>query len=184
MSLCVFAALPIPDPVADEVLPLMDHVPGAHWRPRENLHVTLAFYGELDEPVIEGLDAELACLSAQGFELTLSGVGQFGRKEPTSLWLGVKDNPALRALAKACRRAGERAGAEMERRAYTPHLTLAYLKPAIDLVRLQRFEQRHSLWRSSSFSVDRFHLYSSHARKPGKANAYEIEAVYPLSRAR
>ena len=86
-------------------------------------------------------------------------------------------------MAKACRRADERAGAVMERRGYIPHLTLAYLAPAVDPVRLQRFEQRHSLWRSPAFTADRFHLYSSHARKPGKPNAYEIEAVYPLSRA-
>ena len=180
MSLRVFAALPIPDGPADEVMALMDHVPGAQWRPRENLHITLAFYGDQDEPVIEGLDAELACLGQARFEVTLAGVGRFGRREPSALWFGVADNPALNALAKGCRKAGERAGAQMERRVYTPHLTIAYLKPFMDLAPLQRFEQRHSLWRSQSFIADRVHLYSSHARKPGKPNAYEIEAVYPL----
>ena len=180
MSLRVFAALALPDVVADAVRPLMHHVPGANWRPQENLHVTLAFYGELDEPVVEGLDAELACISAPSFDVSLAGVGRFGRKEPTSLWLGVEENSALNALARACRKAGERAGVAMERRPYRPHLTIAYLKPMLDLAPLQRFEQRHSLWRSDMFRADRFHLYSSRARKPGKPNAYEIEAVYPL----
>lgn len=180
MSLRVFAALPIPDEIADPVLSLMDHVPGARWRPRENLHITLAFYGELDGLVIEGLDAELACVSRAGFELKLSGVSRFGRKEPSALWLGVEENSTLKALAKACRRAGERAGVQLERRSYLPHLTIAYLKPLLDLAPLQRFEQRHSLWRSETFRADRFHLYSSHARKPGRPNVYEIQAVYPL----
>lgn len=159
----------------------MDHVPGAKWRPRENLHITLAFYGELDEPVIADLDAELACLPARPFPLRLAGGGHFNQGgAATSLWLGVEENPALRDLARRCSKAARAAGFTPERRAYTPHLTLAYLGADVEPVRVHRFEQRLSLWKSSAFTADRFHLYSSRARKPGKANVYEIEAVYPL----
>jgi 2'-5' RNA ligase len=180
MSLRVFAALPIPDPIADEVMALMDQVPGANWRPRENLHITLAFYGELDEPAIHDLDAGLACLTAPKMQLQLAGVGRSGRGDGAALWTLVEPNPELTRLAKGCRKAAKGAGVEMETRNYLPHVTLAYLNSGVDPVRLQRFEQRHSLWRSPVFSVDRFHLYSSRPRKRGCPNAYVIEAVYPL----
>jgi 2'-5' RNA ligase len=180
MSLRVFAALPIPDPIADEVMALMDQVPGANWRPRENLHITLAFYGELDEPAIHDLDAGLACLTAPRMPLRLAGVGRSGRGDGAALWTLVEPNPALSQLAKGCRKAAKGAGVAMEKRNYLPHVTLAYLSGGVDPVRLQRFEQRHSLFKSQTFTPDRFFLYSSRPRKPGKPNAYEIEAEYPL----
>ncbi|MEQ8406027.1 MAG: RNA 2',3'-cyclic phosphodiesterase [Oceanicaulis sp.] len=181
MSLRVFAALPIPEAIADQVLDLMDEqVPGANWRPVENLHVTLAFFGELDEPVIEELDHELAAISIPCFELQLSGAGHFGKGQPSALWLGVEAGPELTDLARRCRKAALRAGVEMERRSYLPHLTVAYLSGSVDPVRVHRFEQRNSLFKSDPFTADRFHLYSSHTRKPGKPNAYEVEAEYPL----
>lgn len=181
MALRVFAALPIPDAIAEEAEAHMDHVPGAKWRPRENLHITLAFYGELDEPVIADLDAQLACIPSRPFTLRLSGAGHFDQGgDPTSIWLGVEESQALRDLARQCSKAARGAGFAPERRAYLPHLTLAYLGRDVEFVRIQRFEQRLSLWKSQAFTADRFHLYSSRARKPGKPNAYEIEAEYPL----
>ena len=54
MSLRVFAALPLSETVADQACDEMTGVPDANWRPRENLHITLCFYGELDEPVLVG----------------------------------------------------------------------------------------------------------------------------------
>jgi 2'-5' RNA ligase len=181
MALRVFSALPIPDAIAEDVEALMDHVPGAKWRPRENLHITLAFYGELEEPVIADLDAQLACLPTQRFELRLSGAGHFDQGgTPGSIWLGVEDNPALRELARRCSQATRGAGFAPERRVYRPHLTLAYLGRDVEFVRVQRFEQRLSLWKSEAFTADRFHLYSSRPRKPGRPNIYQVEAEYPL----
>lgn len=159
----------------------MDHVPGAKWRPRENLHITLAFYGELDEPVVADLDAELARIPTAPFTLRLAGGGVFDRGgEPGSIWLGVEDSAPLRDLARRCAKAAHGAGFQAERRAYRPHLTLAYLERGVEIVRIQRFVQRLSLWKSQSFTADRFHLYSSRARKPGRPNVYEAEATYPL----
>ena len=180
MTLRVFAALPIDDQLADQVETVMNQVPGAKWRPRGNLHITLAFYGELNEAVIADLDTELGRIAQSGFALRLKGTGHFGSNPPTSLWLGVEDDPGLRQLAKACRRAGLNSGVEMERRAFHPHLTVAYLPGSVELVRVQRFEQRHSLFVSDPFWVDRFHLYASRPRKPGVPNLYTREAEYPL----
>ncbi len=180
MSLRVFAALPIPEPIADQALALMDQVPGANWRPRENLHITLAFYGELAEPVIHDLDAGLACITAPRMSLRLAGVGRSGHQDGAALWARVEPDPALAQLARDCRKAARGAGVALEKRAYLAHMTLAYLGGSVDPVRLQRFEQRHSLFKSDPFTPDRFFLYSSRPRKPGRPNAYEIEAEYPL----
>ncbi|KAA5802421.1 RNA 2',3'-cyclic phosphodiesterase [Alkalicaulis satelles] len=181
MSLRVFAALPVDDSVAGRIAPLQKGVPGAAWRPQENFHVTLAFFGELEEPVISELDTELGRIRQAPFEWMFQGAGHFGKAEPDSLWLGVAANPALNGLAKACVQAARRAGVEPERRVYTPHLTLAYLRRGVDIQRVQRFEQRLNLYRSAPMRADRFHLYSSWRSKPGRPNTYQIEAEYPLT---
>ncbi|EAP89500.1 hypothetical protein OA2633_09549 [Oceanicaulis sp. HTCC2633] len=180
MSLRVFAALPLSDTVADQACAEMTGVPDANWRPRENLHITLCFYGELDEPVIEELDSALGQVRLAPFELRLEGAGRFGGGDPSAIWLGVEHHPALMDLARQCRKAARQAGVEIEKRAYLPHLTLAYLNRDVDMGRVQRFEQRLGLFKSVPFTVDRFHLYSSWARKPHTPNLYRIETEYPL----
>lgn len=174
----LFAALPLPDEVAARIAPLQKGVPGAKWRPRENFHITLAFYGDTDLDRAEELDAALARIRLAPFELHLKGVGHFGHNEPHALWVGVADNPALNELARQCIKAGRTAGLAMERRNYTPHLTLAYLNQP-DLGRLLRFEQRLNLYTSPPFIADRFQLYSS-ARTSKGPNRYTPEAEYPL----
>lgn len=178
MALRVFAALPIPEEIAERVTPLLKGVPGARWRPEENFHITLAFYGEWPEDMISELDHELSLIRIAPFDLRLKGTGHFGKSNPSQLWLGVDGGEALERLARQCHRAGVKAGMDMEKRNYTPHLTVAYLNMA-EVVRVQKFQERLNLWKSEPFLADRFHLYSSHARGRGP-NAYEIEAEYPL----
>ena len=180
MSLRVFSALPVPDEVADIVDPLLDGVPGANWRPRENFHITLSFYGELEIPAVEELDHELARIEMAPFELALKGANHFGKDEPTALWLGVDAPAALADLAAKTRRAAARLGLAVEKRNYLPHLTVAYIDPGeVDLVKLKRFEQQWNLLETPPFIADRFYLYSSHQRRKGP-NDYQIEAEYPL----
>ena len=89
----------------------------------ERWHVTLAFLGAVDAP--RALAAPLAevCAAAPPFRLQLAGSGTFGRSGP--VWVGVGgDVDALDGLAGAVARACRRAGVEVERRPYRPHLTV------------------------------------------------------------
>jgi 2'-5' RNA ligase len=156
-------------------------VGGARWRPRENLHLTLCFYGEVIEPVADDLDAALEEVGrrSQAFELALKGAGFFGKGDPHTLYIGAAENAALRALAADCERAARRVGIKTEARRYTPHVTLAYLAGA-DLGRVAAFEQSHALFESEAWQVDEFGLYSSHIRKTAPS-LYQLEAAYVLN---
>lgn len=180
MSLRLFAALDLPDDVAERLIALQKGVPGAKWRPRENLHLTLRFFGEVAEPDAEEIDAALAEVAERTapFELQLFGAGSFGKDRPHSLWLGVRDNAALTKLAADCERAARRAGCRPEPRKFTPHVTLAYLGNA-DLQRVQAFEQRLGLFESQPFRAEGFGLYSSQIRKSAPS-LYRLEADYPF----
>lgn len=180
MSLRLFAALAIPDHVAEPLLALMKGVPGAKWRPRENLHLTLRFFGELAEPVAEDLDSELeaATRGIGPFEVRLKGAGSFGGADPHALWVGAAESDALKQLAAACEKAARRVKLPPEAHRFTPHVTLAYLSGA-SLDRVQAFERALSLFEAPAFGVGGFGLYSSVTRKSAPS-LYRLEAEYPL----
>ncbi len=174
MSLRLFAALALPAPIAEQVLELQKGMRGINWRPRENLHLTLRFFGELSEPAAEDLDTELAAIDAAPFELQLKGAGSF----PGALWIGARGGDGLSRLASACERAARRVRLKPAPRKFMPHVTLAYLgSAALELARA--FETRHSLFEAPPFQVESFGLYSSFVRK-GAASLYRLEAEYPL----
>lgn len=178
MSLRLFAAIAIPDFVAERVTPLMRGVSGAKWRPRENLHITLRFFGEVMEPVADEIDGELSALSAAPFDLTIKGAGAFGGADPHALWLGVVESAALKKLAADCERAARRVGLKPEPRKFMPHVTMAYLNGS-PLERVHAFEKRLALFAAPAFRVERFGLYSSFTRKSAPS-LYRLEAEYPL----
>lgn len=180
MSLRLFAALSMPDDIADRLTPLMRGVPGAKWRPRENLHVTLRFFDEVVEPVADEIDAALAQIadSTAPFELQLKGAGSFGGLDPHALFVGVGESAALTKLAADCERAARRVGLKPEPRKFTPHVTLAYLNNA-DVSLVETFTARLGLFQTAPFRVDSFALYSSWTKKSAPS-LYRLEAEYFL----
>jgi RNA 2',3'-cyclic 3'-phosphodiesterase len=177
MSLRLFAAIPIPEDVADRLMSLESEVPGAAWRLPEQYHLTLRFFGDIDEALARDLDTELGLIVEAPFEIRLAGAGSFGGREPSALWAGVDAPPALARLAAACEKAARRAGLAPETRKYRPHVTLAYCRGTSDHDAAM-FQQDAAAFRTDTFWVDHFVMYSSWSTKAG--SAYREEAVYPL----
>ena len=182
MSLRLFAAVDLPDNVAERLVALMKGVPHAKWRPRENLHLTLRFFGEVAEPVAEEIDSELSRVGdgTAPFYIQLKAAGTFGGAEPHTLWVGAAENPKLAKLAADCERAARRVGLKPEPRKFTAHVTLAYLSGGTPLDRVRAFESRLGLFQTEPFRVERFGIYSSITRKSAPS-LYRLEADYPLS---
>ena len=86
--------------------------------PLANLHLTLAFIGETDEP--GAVKDALKGLGVKPFKLSLSDMGTFG----DLLWVGMKGNQGLSAAAKAVRDALDAAGISYDDKKFTPHITI------------------------------------------------------------
>jgi 2'-5' RNA ligase len=174
----LFAAIAIPDEIGEGLLRRQHGLPGAKWRPRSAFHITLRFVGEVAETQAEDLDAELATIAGEPLTLNLEGVGAFGEGDAIeAIWAGVAENPGLRRLAARCESAARRAGLKPDRRAWKPHVTLAYLNRP-DPGRVAAWIQGHNLLKSPPFRVSGFGLYSSWMG--GEAAVYRLEASYPL----
>lgn len=174
----LFVALPLPDPVIETLEGMAGGIPGARWVPPENLHLTLAFLGELGGGEAADLAEALDGVRNPSFTLSLKGIDTFSRgRQPHALWIAAPRAPALVQLQGRVVSAVEAAGLRPERRRFTPHVTLARLRHP-DPERLGRFIQAHNLVETPPFTVDEFCLFSSHLRSDGPS--YRIEAAYPL----
>ncbi len=174
----LFAALAIPEEIAQGLARRQNGLPGARWRPLEAFHITLRFFGDLREDVAADLDTELSTVSRGALGLELAGVGAFGEADDIhAVWAGVEENEALRHLAKSSETAARRAGLAADKRSYRPHVTLAYLRRP-DPDRVAHWIQANNLLHSPPFSLDRFGLYSSWQTDEG--SRYRLEREYPL----
>lgn len=175
----LFTAIELPDRARMTLAGLAGGVPGARWVPPENMHLTLRFIGEVDEPTAADLDAALAGLRAPPFDLTVAGAGSFSRgKYPAMLWAGVDANAALLHLQNRIESVLVRAGCDADGRKFTPHVTLARLDHA-PRDRVEAFVAAHALLRLPAFHVEHFTLFSSTLGH--NHPTYVAEAAYPLA---
>lgn len=175
----LFVGLGLPDGIAARINIMSSGIPGARWTEPENLHLTLRFVGEVDDLAADDIDYALRQIEDHSFDLTLSGLGTFGKhgKEHT-LWIGVMPSPQLAHLQAKVESAVVRAGQHPEERKFTPHVTIARMTRP-DLTRLQHFIEGNGLFRAGPFRVERFTLFES---VPGNGGpVYTALEDYPLA---
>jgi 2'-5' RNA ligase len=107
------------------------HGDGVRWTSRHKLHLTLRFLGDHVtasslERLAGALD-EIANATAD-FEIGVRGLGAFpDLSRPRVIWIAL-ESAELSALADQVERAAVGAGFAPERRAFTPHLTIARVR--------------------------------------------------------
>lgn len=138
----LFVALAVPAPALAEVASMVERAremvgeqpdldPGrVRWIPRERMHVTLAFLGEVPARRVEPLSIRLARAAAQAqpLRLRVGGAGRFGDRVLYARMRG--DLPALSRLAQSVSAAALHSGLEVSARPFEPHITLARSRAA------------------------------------------------------
>ncbi|HEX6071726.1 MAG TPA: RNA 2',3'-cyclic phosphodiesterase [Sphingomicrobium sp.] len=173
----LFVAIRPPEPIRDLLIDAMDDSPDFRWQDDGQLHVTLRFIGEVERPVADDLAGALGQVRAGRFQIRVSGVGRFERRNSGAIWAGVEPKAPLTALTARVERACQRIGLDPERRAFHPHVTLARWKGRRTR-EVQAFLERKRDLESGPFEVDRFILFESRLSKHGAH--YEEVAVFPL----
>jgi len=175
----LFAALAVPGDVAHALGARQAGLPGARWSSPESLHITLRFFGEMDENRADDLDLELAQISVAAMSVALDGVGAFGEGDDfRAVWVGVSADPTMEQLARRCERAARAVGLKPEARAWRPHVTLAYLRRP-DPASVAAWLRANALLRPPTFRAAAFGLYSSWRNQRG--SEYRLERLYRLA---
>ncbi len=86
--------------------------------PAQNLHLTLAFIGEYDDPA--KVRKVIGSVPLPQIRLSISGKGNFGNL----LWAGVKGNQKLKTYVKDLRAALKEAQIPFDDDKFIPHITL------------------------------------------------------------
>ncbi len=174
----LFVAIPPPLHIREQLLALMGGVAGIRWQTDDQLHITVRFIGGVERHMANDIASALASIRHPPFELSLDGIGMFGRRgQPGVLWAGVAPHEPLKALHKKVDQACIRAGVGAEGRAYYPHITLARLKRFAGSV-AETIEKSGGLT-SSPFTVESFALYESTLTPEGAV--YTMAERYSLA---
>ena len=155
-----FIAVELSDELRRPLGRLVEGIAEARPVPPQQLHLTLAFLGELDDPSRALVCRELATVATPSFELRFARCGCFpDQRRPRVLWAAPARQPLLEQLAQEVTAAIVRCGIVLEERSFTPHITLARIKaPARpDLVRFLNA----SCAALPPLAVTGFHLFSS-----------------------
>ncbi|MGW3949587.1 RNA 2',3'-cyclic phosphodiesterase [Streptomyces sp. NPDC004752] len=184
----LFAAVLPPEDVTGELaaeMARLRRLPGAdglRWTGRPGWHLTLAFYGEVEDTLVPDLSARLARAARHSapFPLALSGGGQFGHGR--ALWTGAEgDLAALDRLAGRAEAAGRRAGLPMtEHRRYHAHLTVARSRDTVDV---RPYVHSLAAFTSRTWTVADLVLVRSNLPRsgvPGEQPRYESVARWAL----
>jgi len=179
-----FVAVPLPAEVQAAVLAaatgLGAQLPDVKWtRKPENLHVTMAFLGNVAPARLDALGAALMEKLADRatFPVTLQGFGAFpDEARATTLWTDVDDpEGGLRAVAAELDEVVHGLGLATEKRAFRPHVTVGRCKRAVDA--RPAFER----WRGqrlATVTVSSLNVYES--QPGGQGSTYVLRGQAPL----
>ncbi len=178
----LFVAVDVPadvrDLVEEAVSPIRERYPRAKWVPKQNQHVTLKFLGSTWPRLVDWVLESIGSVSraSEPFGSRVLGIGAFPKPgRARVLWAGL-DDPEGRAaaLAATLEHALEREF-KREKRAFTPHLTVARFDPPVSIGEELRAASGLG---SEAFPVDRLVLYRSHLQRP--APVYEALREFRL----
>jgi RNA 2',3'-cyclic 3'-phosphodiesterase len=180
----LFVGLDLPGETARALETLLNRLrPAARigWSPPANLHITTKFIGEWPEERLEELKSALGAVAARPtIPVHVRELGFFPNpRSPRVFWCGI-EAPGLAALAADTDRATASLGIEPEKRAFSPHLTLARIREPRDLGELRRAIENFGPAEFGRFEAGSFFLYRSQLRPGG--SLYTKLAEFPLSK--
>lgn len=127
-----------------------------------NLHVTLKFFGEINENRVPDITGAMdrALEGFKPFEASLKGLGVFpSMKYMRVLWVGIRD----REMVEMQRRLDselQKAGFPREKK-FHPHITIARIKSRSGLDKVKEFLRQHADEEYGTVVVDRVELKKS-----------------------
>ncbi len=171
----LFTAISVPTDLREKIIQdtslLRGRYPQLKWIRMGGLHITLNFFGEVEEKYLPHIESAMSTAASglEEFDLRLQGLGFFPKRDIARvLYFGVGDGgDSCRALQKIITDQTS-AVFPRDRRPYTPHLTLARIKERTKLPDPSGKEGIPVV----SFRVKTLELYRSYLKSTGAE--YEV----------
>ena len=131
----IFLAIRIPNnPITDTMVNELQRnfkFMDARWVESKFLHMTLKFFGPLNDKRIKKVTELLSkyLKAHQGFEMNISKLAMFGsRGAPKVLWLGIEEEKQLKDIAQGIQLELDKIGLYTDRQNFVPHISLARIE--------------------------------------------------------
>jgi 2'-5' RNA ligase len=119
-----FIALPVSDDIAAALVRLQEALPVGRAVPEENLHLTLAFLGDVTHAQLDEIDIGLSGLRWPEVEVAFEGLDSFTESARGLVFAAVRRSEALAGLQSKVAGIARAAGVDLPRRRFRPHVTL------------------------------------------------------------
>ncbi|MDR2461266.1 MAG: RNA 2',3'-cyclic phosphodiesterase [Deltaproteobacteria bacterium] len=163
----IFVGISIPEALVGNISAFCSNIPELIKVKLDYPHITLRFLGNVLTNKILSLTEAVKEIEFSSFELTLEGVGFFGSRSPSVIWVGVRENDDLLLFKKQLDPVLD-PFAEKPSGTFTPHITLKRLRrdPNADFFKsMEDFKNKSfGSFRVSSFTVFESILGPSGAR--------------------
>jgi 2'-5' RNA ligase len=170
-----FLAIELPETIRRKIEEVQKELKLSHadvrWVNPQNIHLTLKFFGNIDEsridPIVKSLEGPIGANSP--FSLSIRGMGSFPHlRNPRVIWMGLEEGKeVLVALQKGVDGELKKIGFEPEERDFHPHLTLGRAKSNRGKDELVGRLEKHQEEEFGNFRVERVVLFESDLKPSG-----------------
>jgi 2'-5' RNA ligase len=176
----LFVSIELPESVTQTLARLDPEIRGVRWLDPQQMHLTLAFLGNVSSETQEILTEKLQAIAWKSFFLPLTGLGTFPSKGwPKIVWIGVgSGHPHLFQLHKRVQEALLAVGLEPDLRSFHPHITLARCRD-VSPQTIRSFLKSHSQFDAGLIRVESFQLNSSELTSTGSIYVRELTIRAP-----
>ena len=143
------------------------------WVPTSNIHITLKFLGDISVTQVDKLAQILNAEASQHsvFEIQFGGLGVFPNpKRPRVLWVGIQAPAELEALQSQLEAAVAKLGFPVEKRPFSPHLTIGRVKQHVsptDIQKIRTALEETKVGALGTSTVTAVHLFKSELKPTG-----------------
>ena len=124
----LFVAINLNDEIKDALCGVEKELQAAgakgNFSKRENLHLTLAFLGEVEQNRVKAVRDAMNRAEFEPFTLEVASAGRFKREEGDILWIGLGASKALAALQASLVKELKAGGFAPDDKPFRPHLTI------------------------------------------------------------
>jgi 2'-5' RNA ligase len=170
-----FLAIELPRPILGKIEEAQENLKSTHadvrWVSPEKIHLTLKFFGYIEESRIEPIfkSIEEPVRDTLPFTVKVRGIGGFPTlRNPRVVWMGLEDGKeSLLSFQKELEERLQKIGFEPEDRPFQPHLTLGRMKSSRGKEELVKGMEKYREEEFGVFQVERVALFKSDLRPTG-----------------